>query len=69
MNYVTGNNNNLTTIAILSPKEADCTKINNYILQTVIPESSGTYYNIDIINYPTMIIRVNGFYIAGFLTS
>jgi hypothetical protein len=37
---------NLNNIAILSPKNEECTEMNNQILQTLIPESSGTYYNI-----------------------
>jgi hypothetical protein len=36
----------LTNIAILSPKNENCTEMNKQILQTLIPESSETYYNI-----------------------
>jgi len=41
----------LTNIAILSPKNKDCTEINDQIMNTLIEDDSRTYHTIDSITY------------------
>ena len=51
MDYITGNNIQSNHHCNSESKNEDCTEMNNQILQTLTPDSSGTYSNIDPLNY------------------